>query len=563
MDEKKLLFYDVEVFQEDAIVVFKDINKEVVKVFHNDFTGIGDLIDGSVLVGYNNYSYDDHILSAILSGWSNRQIKKVNDEIIGGARNRFRKTDFRIRSLDCFQELYQKPGLKKVEGNMGKSIVESGVPFTIERELAISELEEVIAYCERDVDATIDVYEARRWEYFEPKADLVAMYGTDLAWKFNTTTIATKLLVDRRVTKWSELRVPAGVWALAPEDVRAVWDQANGFEGINVKLIEKDLFGCGVTFGFGGLHGSHRGIKKAKGAVLLDVASFYPSIIINLNILGEATRKYQDIREDRFRAKREGDASRSESLKLVLNSVFGLMNNEYSDLCNPRGNQTVCIYGQIMLYELCRRLAPHADILNINTDGAIILPKSDRYKEVAKEWAEEFSFQLDERVYDFFIQKDVNNYLAVEGGDVIVKGADVSRYRDDNFWSNNNARIVDIAIVEKLIHGKDIIDTIMEHLGEPKLFQYVLQAGHTYVGTCDQEGELVGRVNRVFPSKEGAEAVCLFKLRPDGGRVRFADVPERMRLWNGDCAEIPDFVEWVDIDHYYKLIMRKLERWVE
>lgn len=51
---KDLLFYDIEVFQEDSLVVFKDIEKNLVAVFVNDFKGIYELIKGKTLVGYNN-----------------------------------------------------------------------------------------------------------------------------------------------------------------------------------------------------------------------------------------------------------------------------------------------------------------------------------------------------------------------------------------------------------------------------------------------------------------------------------------------------------------------------
>ncbi|MFH5500938.1 hypothetical protein ACHI3A_16905, partial [Listeria monocytogenes] len=83
-----LLFYDIEVFQEDTLVVFKDIDKKIVKLFHNNFDGVKDLISEKTLVGYNNHFYDDFILTAMLDGFTPYQIKKLNDEIIGGQRKK-------------------------------------------------------------------------------------------------------------------------------------------------------------------------------------------------------------------------------------------------------------------------------------------------------------------------------------------------------------------------------------------------------------------------------------------------------------------------------------------
>ena len=36
-NQNDLLFFDIEVFQDDAFVVFKDINKKLKRVFHNNF----------------------------------------------------------------------------------------------------------------------------------------------------------------------------------------------------------------------------------------------------------------------------------------------------------------------------------------------------------------------------------------------------------------------------------------------------------------------------------------------------------------------------------------------
>ncbi len=99
------------------------------------------------------------------------------------------------------------------------------------------------------------------------------------------------------------------------------------------------------------------------------------------------------------------------------------MNNEYSLLYNERANRTVCVYGQIVLYELCKRLSDVADIININTDGVVIIPHDEQYREIAKEWEQDFNFKLDEESFDLFVQRDVNNYIAVQDGGSDSKGA--------------------------------------------------------------------------------------------------------------------------------------------
>lgn len=223
---------------------------------------------------------------------------------------------------------------------------------------------------------------------------------------------------------------------------------------------------------------------------------------------------------------------------------------------------SVCYYGQIALFDLCKRLAAFATIININTDGIAFIPNKPNdqgYVAAYKEWEKEFSLELEEKVFDLIVQKDVNNYIAVKKDKIICKGGDVNRYEEDALFKNNNARILDLALVENLVYGKDVSTTILENLDKPHLFQYILKAGNTYLGSYDEQGNPYNKVNRVFASKE--EGFCLFKRRHDEHLVKFADAPSKMMLWNEDCNEIEDFEEKVDIDHYCNIAKKRLERW--
>lgn len=557
------LFYDIEVFKEDALVVFKDINKNVVKIYHNDFEGVLDLITDKTLVGYNNYWYDDYILTAMINGWTPYQIKQLNDRIIGG--ERVKNVHSAIVSLDCFQQIdVAKPSLKKIEGNFGKSIIESEVDFTIDRKLTEQELKETIDYCCYDVDTTIEVFKLRQKTYFEPKQSVINMLPLERqknARKWNTTTISANVLTPKPMPKWSDIRLgdydKEGNYSLLeipPKTAVDLWmTKSKG------KHTHKE-FGCDIEFSFGGLHGVPSSKEKRfEDVKLLDVASLYPNIIMKLNALGQATETYKQIVERRLSVKHK-NKQLSDALKLVINSCYGLLNNEYSTLYNPKAAKSVCIYGQICLYDLCKRLAPTCRLVNINTDGVAFTTDSNYYKTVWHEWEEDYGFTLEEDSFDLFIQKDVNNYIGVKDGKIKVKGGDVGRYKEDSWFKNNNLRIVDIAIVNKLVYDKDVLDTIMENLDNPRLFQIVLQAGGTYKGTYDADGNKYNKINRVFPLKKGG--VLLYKKRKDDGLVRFPDTPDHMLVWNDEVEKIQDFKKKVDINFYYTLINKVLERWV-
>jgi hypothetical protein len=555
-----LLFYDIEVFKKNSLIVFKDINKKVVKIFHNNFAMLADFIEGKTLVGFNNYYYDDKILVYMIENKPQALIKELNDKIIKGENVKFiNKHDF--KSLDVFQQLdVSKPSLKKVLGNMGRMILESSVPFDLDRELTADELQQTIYYCSSDVDGTIDIYKEREKSYFQPKQSLLEMLGKPAAAKWNTTTLSANLLLERPLPKWASVRIPPEFWLLVPADVREMWIEASTAFGADpkIKTVTIEEFNCDIQFGFGGLHGAHKYIKRQKKVKLLDVKSMYPHIVILLNILGEATAKYKEILDRRLAIKHI-DEILSEALKLILNSVYGQLGSKYSTLYNPMGLLSVCIYGQIALYDLCKRISPFATIVNINTDGVAFVPEDDGYIDAYKEWEKDFSLELEEKNFDLFVQKDVNNYIAVKGDKFICKGGDVNRYEKDEFFKNNNARILDVALVEYLINGIDPLTTILNNLENPRLFQYVLKAGNTYKGTFDEAGNEYNKVNRVFASKQ--QGFCLFKRRFDDGLVRFADAPTKQFLWNNDCSDLENFKSIVDINHYYSIVQKRLERW--
>jgi len=66
-----------------------------------------------------------------------------------------------------------------------------------------------------------------------------------------------------------------------------------------------------------------------------DAASLYPSLLINYGFYPQHLGKeflttYSKIRTERIEAKHNGNKVKNETLKLCLNSVTGLMQNEYS-----------------------------------------------------------------------------------------------------------------------------------------------------------------------------------------------------------------------------------------
>ena len=554
-----LLFYDIEVTAFDSLVVFLNRNKEEVAHFWNNrnrkttddpsgFEDIPDLIRDKTLVGYNNYFYDDNILTVMMNYATSMPnfIKATNDKIISGERFSGRKSPL-IRSLDTMQQIdVSHPSLKQIEGNMGISIVESSVDFNIGRPLTDAEREEMLYYCRHDVAATVDIFNLRQKSYFETKESLLTMMPEDKrtsAARWNTTTLSANILLgDTGLVAWEKHGVPAKYWRNVEEIPSAVWDMwediTGSMEAVTGKgrSVKIKAYGCTFVFGLGGLHGAPDKPLVASNIKLADVGSMYPSLIKMLRALGDATDMYDSIRLERLAIK-HSDPVRAGALKLVLNSVYGLFKSKYSALFNPMASATVCIYGQIALFKLCGMLHDAGyKIINANTDGVAFVDDPElggAYLYICKEWEKEFEgllLEVDE--FDKWIQKDVNNYIATHDGQIKVKGGEVNKYHKDKFFSNNNIRIVQKALVDNLVYGTPVYKTFMDNLDKPILWQYILKAGGTFQGVQDAAGVWQNNVNRVFAAKpEYPGTTKLYKIRKDGGQVNFPDSPERMFIW--------------------------------
>lgn len=585
-----LAFYDIETFRYDSLVVMKDIDNNIIGVWWsappedppedspNGFEGIAEFILDKTLVGYNNHHYDDLMLTAMMRGEPQYRLKQLNDAIISNDETYclpWQRLARKLDSIDTMQQIdVSQPSLKQIEGNMGRSIRESTVDFNLDRPLTDSEKQEVLQYCAYDVETTIAIYKLRLESYFQPKDALLAMLPADTRLKnpakLNTTTLSANILLDKPLPKWSEIRLPAEVEKTpdVPSNVWSMWNTANMTNGEEIKntSITVRRYGADITFGFGGLHGVASAGKEFRDVLLLDVGSMYPSIIVNIRALGAGTEKYDSMRQERLRIKKS-DPVRASAFKLILNSVYGNLKQQYSILNNPLASTSVCVYGQLALFDLSRRLWEAGyTLVNLNTDGVAFVDYAgiglNPMEKVQKAWEKKYNLYLDLDRFDRWIQKDVNNYVAVgTDGHIKTKGGETNKYSSDKFFSNNNARIIHMALVDNLLKEVPVWKTVSAHLDEPALYQYILKAGRTYAGVVDAEGHHYQNVNRIFAAAPIVQGTRLFKQRPDGGLVNFPDMPENMLVWNDDVSELKDFKKLCDIKHYCDITEHKLEGW--
>lgn len=320
-----IFIYDCEIFSDDWIVVFSrpEMDSDYI-VIHNDNAKLRAFLDSQeniIIGGFNSKHFDDYILMVILAGGSNIEVKRANDYIIGGGKGweipfiQYQKKPF--KSFDLKDDIPDKGlSLKAIEGNLKLPIVESSVPFDIDRKLTDEELEEVIKYCRIDVNSTKRLYWERKENYLDAKILAGSIYDIspeDALGYTNAKLSAIALEAkyterdDEREYKVPERlpldKIPKIVldFFLQIQDksipsAKLFGSGKGGSKGMTLDLILKTGGGeCPVTYAWGGVHGAPPCITIESDdeyyLFMDDVGSLYPSSMINF---GYTSRSMKD-----------------------------------------------------------------------------------------------------------------------------------------------------------------------------------------------------------------------------------------------------------------------------
>jgi hypothetical protein len=188
--EKKLIFYDVEVFPNLFLVNWKLAGEEnpVVRMINPPSRDIEDLLRYN-LVGFNCRRYDNHILYARLMGYTEEQLYNLSQKIIKGSRNAFFGEAYNLSYTDVYDFAATKQSLKKWEIELGLHHQELGIPWDqpVPKERWI----EVAEYCDNDVLATEAVFNHLSADFTARKilADLAGMTVND-----TTNSLTTRII---------------------------------------------------------------------------------------------------------------------------------------------------------------------------------------------------------------------------------------------------------------------------------------------------------------------------------------------------------------------------------
>ena len=564
---------DFEVFKEDWLCVIFDLGAKKETVIVNDREKLENYYNAhskELFIGYNIRNYDQFIFKAILLGFDP---KAVNDYIIvsKGKGHQFSREFNRIPL--CIFDIMPNPpiGLKTLEGFMGSDIRETTVPFDIDRKLTKSELDEVIYYCRHDVEQTCEVL-SRRMEELTSQIELVKMFDmprADLG--KSKAQLSAKALGAKKPFRDREDEIKFSIpntlkirkykfvveWFEKCREQAVEYAKEYGNEPALDELysqkLECDIAGVPHIFAWGGIHGAIPNYCETGYFVNVDVASYYPSLMIEYGYISRNIHDpehYKDIYKTRLAYKAAKD-KRANPLKIVLNSTYGAMKDRFNPLYDPMNANNVCVAGQLLLLDLIEHLEGRFDIVQSNTDGILVKLRAANKAEANREyqalddacyeWEQRSKMTLEFDEFRKVIQSNVNNYIIVAAdGSYKSKGGCVKKQNDLDY----DLPIVNRATVNYLVKGIPVEETV-NNCHDLRDFQKVVKVSSKYAFATHNGVKLTEKTFRVFASNRNTDGkIC--KCKAEGAtEEKFANTPDCCFIDNSDVRgkEVPNYLD--------------------
>lgn len=495
-----------------------------------------------IFVGYNIRHYDQWIFKAILCGFDP---KAINDYIIVEGKDGWRYSSLLNKipliSYDVMARV--DGGLKSLEGFMGNNIKETSVPFNLERPLTDKEIAETVQYCRHDVYQTLEVF-LRRKDTFDARLGLVKAFKLPL--KYISKTEAQLAAITLNAWKQDrtdefEISFPE---TLKLDKYQFVLDWYKNLDNRDYsKSLEVDVAGVPHIFAWGGLHGAINQYYGEGVFINVDVASYYPSLMIKYGYTSRNItdpKKFEEIYNTRLKYKAEKNPLQA-PLKLVLNSTYGAMKDKYNNLYDPLQANNVCVGGQLLLLDLIEKLERHCQIIQSNTDGILIklyaASDFEKVEGICHEWENRTGMLLEFSEFRKVFQGDVNNYVIVPEGELFdkkgkarwkAKGGYVKKLTDLDY----DLPIVNKAITDFMLRGISV-ETTVNSCTELKMFQKIVKVSSKYQYGLWGNQILTDKCFRVFASRLRAHP-GIFKQKAGGKPEKFANTPDHCFIVNDD-----------------------------
>lgn len=427
--EDNRTFFDIEVFPNLLLICWKYLGEghQTHDMINPTPGEVEDLIKTHKLIGFNNRSYDNHVIYARAMGYNNQQIFELSQAIISKD-NKHRPTfgeAWNLSYADVYDFCSKKQSLKKLEIELGIFHKENEYPW--DQPLDESHWQEVISYCHNDVAATEAVWNAR-YQDFVAREILSKLSG--LSVNHTTRQHVTKIIFGND-------KHPKLVYTDLSKEFPGYEFCKTGIDKSRytgkISSRHQSIY-LGEDPSEGGYVYAEPGMYEH--VALDDVESLHPHSIIALNTFGEYTKRFEDILEARLAIKHhdyekagklfggqlkpfldtDDNADKlQKALKIVINSVYGFTSTTFDNpFKDPRnGDNIVAKRGALFMIKLKHEVQEKGfTVAHVKTDSIKIPNATDDILDFCQSEAEKYGYHFDhEATFEKFCLVNESTYI--------------------------------------------------------------------------------------------------------------------------------------------------------
>lgn len=424
-DDSPIIFFDVEVFPNLFIVVWKKQGEgcTLVKMINPSPNDIQELTKWK-LIGFNNRRYDNHILYARMMGYTEEQLFRLSKRIIdGNDRDALFGEAYNLSYTDIYDFLssQNKMSLKKWEIQLGIHHQELGLPW--DQPVPNDIWQKVADYCVNDVIATEAVWNANQADWLA--REILALIS-GLTVNDTTNQHTTRIITGNDRNPQSQY-VYTDLSTIFPGyrfDNFGI-DRSNYISG--TKIVSGKSIYRGEDPGEGGYAYAKPGMYS--NVPVLDIASMHPHSAIALNIFGDKyTNRFKSIVEARVRIKHKdyegakkllndilispkqgkvldyylSDPGKAKALanalKTAINSVYGLTSAKFDNkLRDPRNKDNIIAkYGALFMINLKHEVEDRGfTVVHIKTDSIKIADATPDIIQFVMDYGKQYGYTFE------------------------------------------------------------------------------------------------------------------------------------------------------------------------
>lgn len=481
-DDDRLVFFDVEVFPNLFIVVWKYAGEDnkCVRMINPTPSDIESLLRMK-LIGFNCRRYDNHILYARYIGYTNEQLYNLSQRIVSNSKNAMFSEAYNLSYTDVydFASAGNKKSLKKFEIELNIHHQELGLPW--DQPVPEDQWTLVAEYCDNDVIATEVVFNhlSADWAARQILADIADMTVND-----TTNSLTTRIIFESN-------RKPQGEFCYRDmsQSVDYINDKTYNFLcEAKPKMMQSygevgSLLPYFPGYKFENGKSTYRGEEVGEGGyvyaepgmytnvALLDVASMHPNSAIAECVFGPYyTKRFKDIVDGRVAIKHEdweavsnmldGKMSKyvqkiingemkskdlANGLKTAINSVYGLTSARFENpFRDPRNiDNIVAKRGALFMIDLKHEVQARGfTVAHIKTDSIKIPNATPEIIQFVMEFGEKYGYSFEhEETYEKMCLINDAVYIA----------------KYDGKWSPTGAQFAHPYVFKKLFSKEPIV----------------------------------------------------------------------------------------------------------